>query len=87
MNITEDEIKMNVIIENAFKEFCDNYSPTKKDDPHAILRSSGDLEKMFQEFTGLNIDRSIMAELMTKAKFTFKLIGDEFLWLLKDISK
>jgi hypothetical protein len=81
----ELEKKKLQVMQNAFGEFRSNYIPTPEKNKEAILKTSGDLTIMFEEFTGLAISRFDMVNLMTGAGFAFKLIGNQFFWLMEEV--
>jgi hypothetical protein len=71
------------VLKKAFEEFATNYMPTQK--AKCELKSSAEIQVLFNELTGLETTRYEIADGLEKLGYQFKLIGDEYMWMVEKI--
>ncbi len=69
------------ILEKAFNEFGNNYRPTNSTQKE--LKSTHEIQTLFNELTGMKTSLFEISEGLEKMGYQFKLIENEFLWMVE----
>lgn len=66
----------------ALSVFCTRYDPA--DDKTATdFFSTAEIQKIVGEHIGIEVEKSLIYELLVEMKYTYKMMDDEFVWLCK----
>ena len=71
------------LIEKAFEEFSKTYCPTENNT--CELKGTAEIQRMVNDLTGIELTRFEVADKMRNTGYKFKLIEDEFFWMVEKV--